>query len=75
MRISRMCPKCECDDILTVEDTPGFGYWQGNVIKVNDVLESVVVIKRLVCCNCGYTEEWVPQYDIERLKKTYGKEK
>lgn len=29
------------------------------------------LVNRYVCCNCGYSEEWIDREDLPKLKKKY----
>lgn len=32
---------------------------------------SAVLVHRYLCCNCGFSEEWIDKEDIQELKKKY----
>ena len=70
MKQKELCPKCGSRDILKV---PGKAraYGSGNNIQTGWSNFSAVLVHRYVCCDCGYSEEWIDQEDIYRLKKRY----
>ena len=63
MKNKKVCPKCNSTDIVKV---PGN---LGNKIQVGWTLLSTVEVRRYVCCECGYSEEWIPKGDIQILKE------
>lgn len=72
MKITKLCPKCSGSDIIRVEGTTG-AYGVGNNIPVGMTVFSHVKVPRYICCNCGYTEEWIDEEDLFKLKSKYGK--
>lgn len=70
MRFKGICPKCGGDDIIFVEGSSG-AYGAGN--NVPATIFTAVLVKRYVCCGCGYSEEWIAQEDIPKLEKRYPK--
>ena len=46
-------------------------YGVGNNIQVGWSNFSAVLVHRYVCCDCGYSEEWIDREDIPALKKKY----
>ena len=64
MRNTGRCPKCGGTDLLTVE--PGLY----NSFPVGFFTN--VKIQRYVCRGCGYTEEWVAEESMERLRPSAG---
>ena len=67
MKYARQCPKCGSREIwMYVND----GYPDGSVkgIKTGQTIFSHINVERYICCNCGYTEDWVSRRDIEALK-------
>ncbi|HXU29623.1 MAG TPA: hypothetical protein VN851_03510 [Thermoanaerobaculia bacterium] len=72
MKNTGTCPKCASHDLLRVPGTIGHG-GSGNNIQVGWWIYSGVMVTRLVCGNCGYSEEWIESpADIERLRKKFG---
>ncbi len=70
MKNTNTCPKCHGKDILFVPGRNG-AYGAGNNIQVGLTILSAILVNRYVCCNCGYSEEWVDTDDISKLKKKY----
>lgn len=70
MRFTATCPKCGGRDILFIEGSQG-GYGAGN--NIHSGVFSAVLVKRYVCCHCGYSEEWIDQNDIPKLEAKYPK--
>lgn len=69
MKNSRICPKCNGSDIVRIDGYAG-AHGSGNNIMVGMSIFSAVNVNRYICCECGYTEEWVDKGDIERVKKS-----
>ena len=42
-----------------------------NNIQVGLTVFSAVLVNRYVCCDCGYSEEWIDKEDIPTLKRKY----
>ena len=85
MKNTRACPKCESTDIIRV---PGklklrFGlnlpvYHNRIPLKSWAIVtkKTMVLVTRMVCAECGFSEEWIEDAeDITKLKKTYGSKK
>ena len=71
MKNTKICPKCGSNDILRIEGTNN-GYGGGNNIKSS--VFGVALVTRYLCCNCGFSEEWIEKdEDIKKLKKKYSK--
>ncbi|MDE7270929.1 MAG: hypothetical protein K2N81_10710 [Acetatifactor sp.] len=68
MKNTKICPKCNSSDILIVDGYAG-AYGSGNNIMTGATIFSAVNVNRYICCSCGYTEEWINQEDIEKVKK------
>ncbi|ONI39087.1 hypothetical protein AN639_02565 [Candidatus Epulonipiscium fishelsonii] len=69
MKNTNICPKCQDKDILMIPGTIDV-YRTGNNIHVGWFC-SPILVNRYVCCNCGYSEEWIDKEDIPKLKKKY----
>lgn len=72
MKNNNTCPKCQCKDILIIPGKVG-PYGSGNNIQVGWSVFSSSLVNRYVCCNCGFSEEWIDNEDIIKLKKKYQK--
>lgn len=70
MKMKRECPKCNSTDIIRIDGSVK-AYGTGNNIPIGATIFSYVKVPRYVCCNCGYSEEWIDLEDIPKLKKKY----
>ncbi|MPQ45232.1 hypothetical protein [Clostridium tarantellae] len=70
MKNTGLCPKCNSSDILKVKGSAG-AYGTGNNIMIGVSIFSAVKVNRYVCCNCGFSEEWIDKEDIIKLKKKF----
>lgn len=69
MKNTKSCPKCQSNDIVRINGYAG-AYGSGNNIMIGMSILSAVGVNRYICCNCGFTEEWVDQEDLERIKNS-----
>ncbi len=69
MKTSKICPKCQSADIVRIDGYTG-AYGSGNNIMTGKTVFSTVNVHRYVCCNCGFTEEWIDRDDIETVKNS-----
>ncbi len=69
MKTTRICPKCSSSDILRFDGYIG-AYGSGNNMMIGNTIFSAVNVNRYICCECGYTEEWIDKEDIEKVKKS-----
>lgn len=67
MKITRICPKCNSNDIVRIDGYTG-AYGSGNNIITGTTVFSGVNVNRYICCRCGYTEEWIDREDLEKIK-------
>lgn len=67
MKNTNTCPKCGSRDILKIPGYTG-AYGSGNNIPLTF---STVKVHRYLCCNCGFSEEWVNVEDIPRLENKF----
>ena len=70
MKHSKICPKCGSHEILRIKGQNG-AYGAGNNIPAGMTIFSSVLVHRYLCCQCGYSEEWIDKEDIPQLKKKY----
>ena len=71
MKNSNTCLKCGGNNIVLIQNDghPDGGY--GNNIQTKmTILSGMVYVNRYICCDCGYTEEWIDKEDIEKVKKS-----
>ena len=72
MKTTNKCPKCGSNKIIRIEgDIRGYG--AGNNIMVGMTIFSAVKVNRYLCCECGFSEEWIDPEDIIALRERYGK--
>lgn len=69
MKNTRKCPKCGADDIVRIDGYAG-AYGSGNNIMVGATIFSAVSVNRYICCECGFTEEWIDEADITKIKSS-----
>lgn len=67
MKNTYICPKCKSEDIVRVPGADGV-----NNIQVGWSIFSAIPVHRYVCCECGFSEEWIDRDDILKLKEKYG---
>ena len=70
MKFTKLCPKCNSSDIIKVPGKAG-AYGSGNNIMTGWTIFSSVLVHRYVCCSCGYSEEWIDQNDLQKLKDNF----
>ena len=68
MKNTKICPKCNSSDIVRIDGYSG-PYGTGNNIMTKNTIFSAVNVNRYICCECGYTEEWIDREDIEKVKE------
>jgi len=71
MKNTKICPKCSSNDIVKIKGNSGNSYTSN---YASSGLLGYVPITRYLCCNCGFSEEWIDcEEDIQKLKKKYSK--
>ena len=71
MKNTNTCPKCQSRDIVRIEGKAG-AYGAGNNIPVGATIFSAIKVTRFLCCNCGFSEEWIEAREgLERLRKKF----
>ena len=66
MKDSKICPKCRSVDIVRIDGYAG-AHGAGNNVMIGMSIFSAVNVNRYICCNCGFTEEWIDKEDIEKI--------
>ncbi len=66
MKSTGICPKCKSESIVRFDGYAG-PYGSGNNLMVGKSIFSAVNVNRYVCCDCGYTEEWIDTEDIQKI--------
>ena len=69
MKQTRICPKCQSSNIVRIDGYTG-SYGTGNNVMTGNTIFSTVDVNRYVCCDCGFTEEWIDREDIEKVKNS-----
>ena len=67
MKNSEKCIKCGSDEVVRFDVYAG-PYGVGNNIMVGKSIFSAVNVNRYVCCKCGYSEEWIDEEDLDKVK-------
>lgn len=71
MKITKICPKCNSNEIVAISNDGHPDALYGNNIQTGKtVLFGTIYIKRYICCGCGFSEEWIDQSDIPKLIKS-----
>ena len=67
MKNTHVCPKCTSSNIVKIPNSSGY-----NMISINLSLLKVAHVCRYICCDCGYTEEWVENdLDLPLIMKKF----
>lgn len=69
MKHTKQCPKCGSYDIVLVNGNAG-AYGSGNNIPLGWSIFSAIMVDRYVCCQCGFSEEWLREKDLDKLKNS-----
>lgn len=70
MKNSKICPKCNSDEIIIV---PGkrIPAENGRNIMIGSSVFSSALFDRYVCSDCGYSEEYFDENEIKKLKDKF----
>lgn len=71
MKQQKKCPKCSSDHIRIVESKDIWLSRYGSYIRIGLTINSEVPVTRYVCCDCGYTEEWIDEEYLPRIAGKY----
>ena len=66
MKRTNTCPKCGKHNIVRFDGFAG-PYGSGNHVMTGATVFSAANVNRYVCCDCGFTEEWVDREDIQKI--------
>ncbi len=69
MKNTHRCPKCNGVNIMIFDGYVG-AYGSGPHLMAGATTLSAVRKDNYVCCDCGYTEEWIPLEDIPKVQKS-----
>ena len=67
MKNTKLCPKCGSVDIVRIDGHTG-AYGAGNNVILGATVFSAVNVNRYICCGCGYSEEWIDQRDLGKVR-------
>lgn len=68
MKYNKYCPKCSSTNLLVISnDGHPDGTYGNNIMCGLTILANVVMVKRYICCDCGYTEEWIDGADMQKI--------
>lgn len=71
MKNTKNCPKCNSNSIIKIPGDVSI-YGAGNNIMVGRTIYSAIRVTRYLCCNCGYSEDWIDnKKDIEKLRNKF----
>lgn len=70
MKNTMICPKCKGKKVIRIDGKVG-AYGTGNNIQLGMTIFSAVKVNRYLCCDCGYSEEWVDHEDVQKVLKHY----
>ncbi|MBO6061375.1 MAG: hypothetical protein J6P98_04580 [Clostridia bacterium] len=66
MKNSKVCSKCGSKAIYVSEGGAG-AYGSGNNIPIGSFVWQSVPVDRYICCDCGYTEEWLRREHLDKI--------
>lgn len=76
MKIKKVCPKCKSTNIIGIAGKSGQVFARENIANYLQLDAFHAVEKQTyICCDCGYSEEWINDADLEMLKKFQGTNK
>ena len=70
MKQTNRCPKCNGTEIVRIKGNAG-PYGTGNNIQTGRTIFSAVLVHRYLCCTCGFSEEWIDQEDLMKIKEKF----
>ncbi len=75
MRNTKICPKCGSYDVVRVPGGVG-AHGAGDNIPMGLWTFSAIKVTRYLCCDCGFSEEWIDDpNDREKIKTKFGVDK
>jgi ribosomal protein S27AE len=69
MKKSRICPKCGNSNIVRIDGSVS-AYGAGNNAMIGNTIFSAVPVARYICCDCGYSEEWIDEADLPKVRES-----
>lgn len=71
MKHTHICPKCHSDYVVKIS---GDISEIGNYMVLGMTKLSAVCVDRYVCCDCGYSEEWIEENGLKSIQKKFPKQ-
>lgn len=72
MKATNRCPKCGSHDIVRVPDD-AHRYLANSICITKLLTVKRIPVARYVCCDCGYTENWVEHpHERSEIKHAFG---
>jgi len=73
MKNTGCCPKCGSREVVRIPDNPTRHASGNNIYTTTFTLRGKIPVIRYVCCECGYTENWVEKpREREEIRETFG---
>ena len=73
MKKNKKCPKCKSNNIVGFSGLSSFFKRTETNMNLLSVSPFCCVPKdTYVCCNCGYSEEWIREGDLETIQSYKG---
>lgn len=69
MKNTNTCPKCGKHNVVRFDGFAG-AYGSGNHVMTGATVFSAVNVNRYVCCDCGFSEEWIDLCDLDKIEKS-----
>ena len=70
MKNNKMCPKCQSTNIIRIDGYVG-SHGAGNNVMLGMTIFSAVNVNRYICCDCGFTEEWIDKHSYAGMSFKY----
>lgn len=67
MMYNAVCRKCGSGEIVRINGYTD-SYGAGNNIRTG--VFTHINVNRYICCQCGYTEEWIDKSDLQKLVRS-----
>ncbi len=67
MMYNAICPKCGSREIVRINGYTD-SYGAGNNIRTGAFTH--INVNRYICCQCGFTEEWIDKSDLQKLVRS-----
>ena len=66
MKNTKTCPKCSSTSIVRIDGAkgPNGNNFQADITFFSQI---TVNVNRYICCQCGYSEEWIDREDLPKI--------